>query len=207
MFIVKNCIMKNELTYRGSVILKYEIEYPQIYSDTYNTCKFNALNHKKALDLENYAKNTLFKGAMDLYDYNYSNEYPIMVYELVFKYTITYNKEPIISLYQDEYIFSGGAHGNTVRTSQNWDLKYNNQFSLSDIYYDNPNYILFILREINRQIAENGKELYFADYCSLVLDTFNINQFYITPNYVVVYFGQYDIAPYSTGIPEFKIIY
>lgn len=207
MFIVKNCIMKNELTYRGSVILKYEIEYPQIFSDTYNTCKFNALNHKKALDLENYAKNILFKDAMDLYDYNYSNGYPIMVYELVFKYTITYNKEPIISLYQDEYIFSGGAHGNTVRTSQNWDLKYNDQFSLSDIYYDNPNYILFILREINRQIVENGKELYFADYCSLVLDTFNINQFYITPNYVVVYFGQYDIAPYSTGIPEFKIIY
>ena len=76
MFIVKNCIMKNELTYRGSVILKYEIEYPQIYSDTYNTCKFNALNYKKALDLENYAKNTLFKDAMDLYDYNYSNGYP-----------------------------------------------------------------------------------------------------------------------------------
>lgn len=207
MFIIKNCEIKNELTYRGSVILKYEIEYPQIYSDTYNTYKFNTLNHKKALDLENYAKNTLFKDAMDLYDYNYSNGYPIMVYELVFKYTITYNKEPIISLYQDEYVFSGGAHGNTVRTSQNWNFKCGNQFTLSDIYCNNPNYILFILQEINKQIVEQGVEFYFPDYFSLVLDTFNINQFYITNNYVIVYFNQYDIAPYSTGIPEFKIIY
>ena len=207
MFIVKNCVIKNELTYRGSIILKYKIEYPQIFSNCYNACKFNVLNHKKALDLENYAKNILFKEAMDLYDFNYSNGYPIMVYELVFKYTITYNKEPIISLYQDEYIFSGGAHGNTVRTSQNWNFECGNQFTLSDIYCNNPNYILFILQEINKQVAEQGVELYFADYCSLVLDTFNINQFYITPNYVVVYFMQYDIAPYSTGIPEFKIIY
>ena len=144
---------------------------------------------------------------MDLYDFNYSNGYPIMVYELVFKYTINYNKEPIISLYQDEYIFSGGAHGNTVRTSQNWNFECSNQFTLSDIYCNNPNYILFILQEINKQIIEQGVEFYFADYCSLVLDTFNIDQFYITPNYVVVYFMQYDIAPYSTGIPEFKIPY
>lgn len=206
MFIIKNCSIKNELTYRGSIILKYNIEYPQIFSNCYNTDKFNSINLCKALELENYAKNVLFKDAMNLYDYNFSNGYPIMIYELDYKYNITYNVEPVISLYADEYVYSGGAHGSTVRTSQNWNLEFNKQFSLSNLY-NNPNYILFILREINRQIEEKGKEFFFNDYCSLVLQTLDVNQFYLTPNYAVIYFQQYDIAPYSTGIPEFYLIY
>ena len=120
---------------------------------------------------------------------------------------ITLNQAPIISLYQDEYIFTGGAHGSTVRTSQNWNLEYNSQFSLDDVYYNNPNYILYILKEINSQIKEKGEDIFFDDYCSLVLETFNPHQFYLTPNNVIIFFQQYDIAPYSTGIPTFELSY
>ena len=207
MFKIKNCSIKNELTYRGSVILKYDIEYPQIFSVCYNTDTFNSINLRKALELENYAKDILFKDAMDLYNYNFSNGYPIMIYELVYKYTITYNKEPIISLYADEYVYSGGPHGSTIRTSQNWNIECNKQFYLSELYDNNPNYILYILKEINKQIEEKGKEFFFGDYCSLVLQTLNLDQFYITPNCAIIYFQQYDIAPYSTGIPEFCLLF
>ena len=207
MFRIEKKTIKNNLKYKGTVIVTYEIEYPQIFSNYYDTSYFNALNLNKALELEKYAKTNLFSDSKIQYDYNIANGYPIMVYELVFKSTITYNQAPIISLYQDEYTFTGGAHGSTIRTSQNWNLEYNEQFTLSDVYANQPDYLLFILREINKQIQEKGVDYFFDDYCSLVLETFNPQQFYLTPNYVVIYFQQYDIAPYSTGIPTFEISY
>lgn len=205
MFKIEKKIIKNELKYKGTVILKYEIEYPQVYSFHYDTKKFNDFNLRKAINLENYAKNTMFSDAKNTYDYNVSQGFPVMVYELVFKTYITYNQEPFLSLYQDKYTFTGGAHGSTIRTSQNWNFEYGSQFFLNDVFYDNPNYILCILKDINKQISEKGADNYFDDYCSLILDTFNSSQFYLTPYSVVVYFQQYDIAPYSTGIPTFEV--
>lgn len=207
MFQIEKRIIQNELNYKGSVIVKYQIEYPQIFSNIYDTRKFNSINYQKALSLEKYAKENLFLESKEQYEYNVANGYPIMTYELYFQYTITYNQEPIISLYQDEYTFTGGAHGSTIRTSQNWNFEYNKQFTLNDVYSKYPYYLLYILREINKQIKERGSEIFFDNYCSLVLETFNPTQFYLTPSYVVIYFQQYDIAPYSTGIPTFQIRY
>lgn len=207
MFKIEMKTLKNELKYKETVILTYEIEYPQVYSDYYNTNKFNSFNFNKAIKLEKYAKETLFSDAKDTYNYNISQGFPVMVYELILKTYITYNQGTNISLYQDEYTFSGGAHGSTIRSSQNWNLEYNRQFPLSSIFYNDPNYILYILNQINTQIKKHGAEYYFEDYCSLVLETFNPYQFYLTPYNIFVYFQQYDIAPYSTGIPTFEINY
>lgn len=207
MFKIEKKTIENELTYKGTVIVKYRIEYPQFFSSCYPTCHFNALNLKQALDLEKYAKETLFPDSQKQYDYNVANGYPTMVYELIFEYTITCNQAPIISLYQDQYTFTGGAHGSTVRTSQNWDLECNKQFTLHDVFAKKPNYMLSILQQINQQIQAKGTDLFFDNYCNLVLETFEPSQFYLTPTSVIIYFQQYDIAPYSTGIPTFEISY
>lgn len=207
MFKIEKKTLQNELTYKGNVIVKYKIEYPQICSKCYSTCDFNSLNLKRALELEKYAKETLFADSQEQYDYNFENGYPIMVYELVFETTITYNKAPIISLYQDQYTFTGGAHGSTVRTSQNWNLACNKQLTLNDVFVKKPNYLLSIFQQINQQIHKKGVDLFFDNYCNLVLETFQPNQFYLTPHSVIIYFQQYDIAPYSTGIPTFEISY
>ncbi len=134
-----------------------------------------------------------------------------MVYELIYDYTITYNENNIISLYFDNYIFSGGAHGSTTRTSQNWNMLYGNQFTLDKLFPDNPNYLINILQNINKQIEENiqsGNGQYFDNYCKLVLETFNTQNFYIlSDSLFAIYFQQYDIAPYSSGIPVFEINY
>ncbi len=187
------------------MIVTYEIEYPQVFSSCLYTKSFNDLNYKRALELEKYAKEVLFEDSKIQYDYNVANGYPIMVYELVFHTNITYEKPPILSLYQDEYQFTGGAHGSTIRTSQNWNLACHKQLRLEDIYAHHPNYLLSILKQINIQIQEKGADLFFDNSCCLVLETFQENQFYLTPNHLVIYFQQYDIAPYSTGIPTFEI--
>lgn len=210
MFKIIENVFEKELYYKDTVILKYTIKYPRIINNSIGANRFNRFNYEKATKLKHYSENDLFNEAKEVYDYNVSNGYPTMVYEVFLDYTITYNKNSIVSLYSDEYIYSGGAHGSTTRSSQNWNINFGRQFSLESLFDNNCNYVLDILKDINNQIEEqiaNGSNQYFENYCSLMLNTINLNNFYLNPGYITIFFQQYDIAPYSSGIPTFNIIF
>lgn len=201
---------EKQLYYQGEVILKYTIEYPEIVNSVYKQGMkiFNHENRKRALELKEFAENELYEQAKETYEYNKKNGYPIMVYELFEQCNITYNYKNVVSLYCDEYTFRGGAHGNTIRRAQNWDLELAREIPLESFSGGNPYFLINILKQINMQIAkqiENGTGAYFPEYCQLVLETFNLENYYITPKGIVIFFQQYDIAPYSSGIPEFLI--
>lgn len=207
---IKKNILTNEIIYKDTVILTYQIEYPEIVSCNSSKGKefFNYENGKNALVLQQYSEGELFLQAKETYEYNAINGYPTMVYQLVRNYEITYYKQNIVSLFTDTYTFTGGAHGMTIREGQTWNLQEKRQIPLSCFYYQDPNYILGILREINRQIEgqiQVGSNQYFDDYCKLVLEAFNSLNYYITKDSIVIFFQQYDIAPYSSGIPTFLI--
>ncbi len=207
---IKNNILEKQLKYKDTVVLKYKIEYPEIISSEYEKGKevFNSYNKNKALELKMHSENELFKEAKELYDYNVANGYPVMVYEVILNYKITYNSNKIISLYFDEYTFTGGAHGSTIRTSQNWNLLLAKQIPLIHFFPSNPYYIIDIIQEINKQIQEqidSGTNQFFDNYCQLVLQTFRLENYYISNKSLIIFFQQYDIAPYSSGIPTFKL--
>ena len=67
-----------------------------------------------------------------------------------------------------------------------------------------------LIQEIIAQAEENLKEnpfIYFDDYKNLIIKNFNPHSFYMSPDGITIYYQQYDIAPYSTGIVEFTIPY
>jgi len=174
---IKMNTVEKELYYQGEVIVRYRIEYPEITSSNFEKGMqiFNHENRKMALDLKEYAEGELYEQAKQMYEYNKKNGYPIMIYELIRECTITYHQEPLISLYCDEYIFEGGAHGNTLRKSQNWNLEIAREIPLQAFSKGNPYYLINILKQINNEIAkqiEKGTGNYFPDYCQLVLETF-----------------------------------
>lgn len=203
-----NRILQKEMKYENTVVLKYNIEYPEIVMDWQQNRngikKFNDYNLKMALQTQQKAENELYKEAIELYKYNKENGYPQMMYELYREYQITLNQENAVSMYIDEYIFSGGAHGTTTRTSQTWNLMLGKMVELYELYPNEPYFLLDILRKINREISENI-EIYFADPYPLVVEYFNPESYYIDNGKVVIYFQQYDIAPYSSGIIEFTL--
>ena len=203
MQIVKR-ILTRELKYDDSVVLKYNIEYPQIIGQSdISSIRFNTYNKNLADSLQYNSENNLYQEAVELYKYNKQNNYPIMVYEVYRTYEITLNINKIISLYSDEYIFSGGAHGNTVRTSQTWNMVTGRMMDLYE-FFRNPYFIQSIFKQIIAQI-NTDKDIYFEDACCLVIETFSTKNFYLTPEYIAVYFQAYDIAPYSSGIRVFMI--
>lgn len=201
---VQSRTLQRRLIYDGTVILKYRITFPQIRGAN----SFNKYNYTRAIELQRRCENELFEDAKKTYEYNKQNGYPVMVYEIISDFTLTYNLGNLISLYSDEYIFTGGAHGITTRTSQTWDMKDGKMLRLQDFFKDNPNYVSSIISNINEQIAkniENGNNIYFEDYCCLTSANFRVENFYLYGQYVVIYYQQYDIAPYSSGILNFFI--
>lgn len=207
--IIQKSFMDN-LSYKDTTILTYEIHYPEIVFSPYEIGKtqFNHYNRQKAIALEHYCQTELFKQAKETYEYNHAHGYPVMVYEVILNYTITYNNHNQISLYTDEYQFTGGAHGNTVRKAQNWNLSTGKWIPLSQFFPFNPYYMIDIVKQVNQQIAEQLKQnptQYFDNYCEFVLENFKLDQYYFTPESLMVFSQQYDIAPYSSGITTFKM--
>jgi hypothetical protein len=206
---VKTMTIEKEMKYDGITLLKYKIEYPQFSSLFYaNSIRIvNNYYRNNALQYQKYCETELFKMAVEQYKYDKANGYPIMVYEALQIFDVTYNNFCIISVYFDRYQFTGGAHGNTIRTSQTWNLQTTGRVNLNQLVTCTKNPKIYVTAEIIRQISESDPSIYFDNYASLVVQTFNPNSFYCKPEGLVIYFQQYDIAPYATGIPEFILPY
>ena len=200
---IDRVLMQRNLAYKGKVILKYKIEYPQIKEKN----KFNQYNYEKANDLRKEAEGELFEMAKKQFDYAESQGYPFNNYEIVSQFTLTYNYQNYISLYIDEYIYQGGAHGSTLRTSQTWNIVDEKMIKLSQ-WFRNPNYVSELIDNINQQIEENiknGNNIYFEDYCCLTSKNFRVENYYLKNGLIYIFYQQYDIAPYSSGILNFEI--
>ncbi|MDL2248199.1 DUF3298 and DUF4163 domain-containing protein [Tyzzerella sp. OttesenSCG-928-J15] len=170
--------------------------------------KINEFYRKDALERNVYAiQQVLMPAAEDSIEYADEERNR---YQWESDYNITCNKAPLLSLYTDSYQYTGGAHGLTVRKSQSWNCNDGRQIKLAEFFPGAGNYEAIIKNEIIRQIEAKGmgnKELYFDNYKELINQNFKPENYYIEGNIlaIVVYFQQYEIAPYATGIPEFKI--
>lgn len=127
--------------------------------------------------------------------------FPFFPYQCITEFEVKYNQDQLLSLIWLFYQYTGGAHGGIVQKSINLDLNANKPLKLEDVVL-HENALEIILAEINRQIAENP-EWYFQD--QLPVAFINEEDFYITDAGLVIFYQQYDIAPYATGICEFVI--
>lgn len=205
---ITNKILTDTMLHQDIPVLTYTIHYPHFITTCSHTSAMQVNNFYRyqSKQKEDYCRTVLYKDAVDQAMYATDNKFPFHSYEFLSTYQITYNENCVTSLFTDQYTYLGGAHGNTVRDSQTWDFQTGNQLSLSDFFPNSPTFTDFIIEDINKQITERQKEnpsTYFEDFPSLVRGNFNIEGFYVTPDGIVIYYQQYDIAPYSTGIPEF----
>ncbi|HEX2927785.1 MAG TPA: DUF3298 and DUF4163 domain-containing protein [Ruminiclostridium sp.] len=205
---VDTAVIQNNITYNGKTILTYKIEYPEFKSPEYQAPlnAINAYNKKRAIDYKSYLENDLFHLAVKQYKEAIRDNFPTQAFEALFIYKLTYNQRCILSLYFEKYEFTGGAHGNTIRYSQTFNLLEPSRIHLNELFARSVDYHKYIFKDIKAQI-EKDPGLYFEDYTKLLVEAFNEYSFYCTPKGIVVYYQHYDIAPYSSGIREFLIPY
>lgn len=203
--------ISREFLYNYIVMLSVEITYPQLKTSR-NTPQYNKINRvyrSEAKKFYKYTLDTLFTGAIENYIYSSKNNFPFHAFDAVMNYEVTLNDNCHLSTYFDRYEYTGGAHGSTIRTSNSFDLKTGYQLQLKDLFKNN-NYRklildkVLIMAEVN---YNNDPYLYFENYKDLIVENFNEDNFNLTKDGIIIYYQQYDIAPYAAGIISFEIPY
>lgn len=206
--VVNNLILEDNLTYRGVTVLHYRINYPEFSSEKYPRSTKSISNYysRIARQFQRFIETEIYRMAVEEYRNAVENGYPVRVFDVVQSYEVTYNVSCIISLYFDRYVYTGGAHGVTGRTSHTWDLQRNRQITLEELFKCDTDMKEYLMECIERQISREP-DIYFEDYRERISQYFREENFYCELSGVVIYYQQYDIAPYSSGIRTFLIPY
>ncbi|MCI2106585.1 MAG: DUF3298 and DUF4163 domain-containing protein [Intestinimonas sp.] len=205
---VKKNVIHHDLTHNGETLLTYKIEYPEFSASRFQACllKLNRYYKSRALEFQQYCETALFSMAVEQYHAAMEHHFPVRTFEAMQVYEVTDQRACVLSVYFDRYEYTGGAHGNTIRTSQTWNLQTCGSYKLKQLVHCPPNYKTYLLTKIEAQI-QNNPELYFENYEELIAEAFDKDHFYCMPGGIVVYYQQYDIAPYASGIRGFLIPY
>jgi len=130
------------------------------------------------------------------------NGFPVHSFQLHTDYEV-YTSGKVLSLAVETYRYSGGAHGMARKDFYVLDTQAGKRLTLKDLFKSKADYKALINQEIERQI-EAGEKMYFEGDMGFQSISDN-HPFYLQDNNIVFFFGEYEIAPYVAGMPEFKI--
>lgn len=153
----------------------------------------------------NRFKKSLEKEAKKYYKEAQETKAPFRPYIANVDYKVTLQQLPLLSLYVNSYQYTGGAHGLYTWKANTFDLQEKKKLHLADLFQKDSDYLDRIRTEMVRQIKQN-ESIYFPDATEKVMSTKNFHYF-LEPEHLVIYFPLYEIAPYASGIPQFRIPY
>ncbi|MFA5562342.1 MAG: DUF3298 and DUF4163 domain-containing protein [Eubacteriales bacterium] len=203
---VRTLTLSGQLPYCGVTLLSYTIAYPELVPARGCLPALNRHWRQEALSYARYCRGRLFRQAAAQYRDDLRHGYPVRVFEAVQVLEVTYLHACILSLYFDRYEYTGGAHGTTARQSETWQLDRCRPVPLQKLVCHPPGPEAYLLPAVAAAIRRES-ELYFDDAPELARETFRPERFYCRPEGLVLYYGQYDIAPYAAGIREFLFPY
>ncbi len=204
-------VIEEQMMHRGQRMLTYTIQYPEVSSAVFKATAvtINRYYRAKAELTRQRLRHSLYYQAVREFDTTKENpDIPFRPYEAFLACNITYNENCMMSLYFDAYQFTGGAHGNTTRTSDTWDLGCGRRVTMARFFKPGAmykGYVKSAVIELIRTQTESGDSMYFEEFETNVARYFNANNFYLVPEGLVIYYQQYQIAPYASGIPEFLL--
>ncbi|MGC4020124.1 MAG: DUF3298 and DUF4163 domain-containing protein [Muricomes sp.] len=203
-------VLEDTMYSKQTPVFIYKIYYPCFFTHCSRTAAHNINQYYIAdsLKAETYCRTVLYPQAVETARYIVDKTPPFNTYTFESVYKITYNQNCISSLYFDSYTYMGGAHGGTLRNSDTWNFSDGSRITLDEFYPRSVPFTEHIFKNINQQIGERLKTSpgsYFDNYEELVRSAFRPENYFLKPEGIVIFYQQYDIAPYSTGIPEFVI--
>ena len=119
-------ILTDQMDYQNSVVLNCQIRYPQFNNASCNQEAHQTINQyyvTQASEKGRYCRTVLYPQATEEANYSRDRSFPFFPYEFNVSYVVTYSQDCIFSLFSEQYTFTGGAHGSTLRTSETWDAE------------------------------------------------------------------------------------
>lgn len=119
------------------------------------------------------------------------------------RYQISLNQKGLLSIRLENYAFTPpAAHGYTLVRSLTFDLNTGVIYGFSDLFKPDSNYKEVLNQIIEKQIKE--REIPLIGEFEGVKEN---QEYYLTPDSLVIYYQLYELAPYAYGIVEFPIPY
>lgn len=148
-------------------------------------------------------KNEMENAAEDNWDYNIKQGKKVVPIEISNIYTITYDKNNILSLsilYQENI----NNRNSFIRSSYNYDLKNGKALSLNDLFKPGVDYVKILNNAIRNEI-ETNQNVYFPNTLKNFKGINQYQPFYLDDASLNIYFGFNEIAPLASEIPIIKI--
>lgn len=118
-------------------------------------------------------------------------------------YGVTYNKNDMISLLFEGYLYAGGAHGMPYRMPQTFKLSTGKLLSLTEVTGLTKQQVMDKVKEKFNELYEKNPEAYWENARELVEKlSYDEYSYYVEQDGVHIYFDPYFVAPYAAGFVE-----
>lgn len=119
----------------------------------------------------------------------------------------------VISLLSQTMVYSGGAHPTTVQTAYNLDMQELTILSLEDVIDSDACEALktLVLNRVEDKFTTISDVVLFDDYQSVISEALTYGEmtpyWYFNDQGLVIFFNQYELAPYAAGIIKVELEY
>lgn len=118
-------------------------------------------------------------------------------------YEVVLNKNGLLSILFSMYTYvKKAAHGFTAYSSLTLNVETGEVYSFSDLFNSKMNYISF-LNEIAKNYIKKNNIVLINEYKGIVPN----QQYYLTPDALVIYYQVYDYTPYYYGLFKIELPY
>lgn len=207
---LETCSLKREMSHEGIPVLSVSVSVPRILHPVRSAAakRINRYYQHTCKVFLRYCETHLFQLAVEEFKGALEGSFPFRKFDAVFTYTAAWNQDCVLSLYTDCYEYTGGAHGNTVRYADTWDLNVGYPLPLSIFFPHGAPYrkrmLAFAAKQADAEVS-SGESMYFDDYKKLLVKHFNPHNYYLAPDGLAFYYQLYTIAPYVEGIVSFTV--
>lgn len=174
------------------------VVYPEISGvDSATATKFNSLVKNLVTDLNKSYKEQVAEYSSE--DIKNLPEYVGLSSEV--GYDVVLANDDFISLIFSDYVFLGGAHGNTGYSTVNYDLKNNKEIKLADLFEPKSDYLKIIseysIADLKKRVGEMSDDEWISKGAGA--DAGNFQSWNLTKKGLMFTFSPYQVAAYAAG--------
>lgn len=179
-----------------------KITYPQVKNTSNSTSikKINTSLRNKATKINNEVTKFLIEEQKNKDEWN-NDLGPFIPWEWKSTYEVKYNNHGKLSIAYYDYTFTGGAHGMTAVSTDNYDVVTGKKVNLSSIIVSNS--VAKVQQFVYKQLQKKYSPLLIDSYEKINLG--KERTWVFSSNGVKLIFGQYEVGPYSIGITEITV--
>lgn len=114
---------------------------------------------------------------------------------------VKYNRNDFLSVTEEQYVYTGGAHGMTLRKTRNIDTLAQKEIELGDLFSEEgyKETLNRMIRDLRTENPDEYGELWEEPTIKTGQD------FYLTEDDLVIYYQPYELSYYARGFIEFPL--